>query len=717
MRLRPLASGIALAFVAARAWAQIPPTTPEFQVNSVTTGDQYAYGAQVAPNGDFVVTWDSDGEDGSTWSAIARLFDESQTPLTGNLQVSTQTSLEQDLTRVAMDGSGRFVVTWSSNGQDGSSYGIRARRFDRDGTPLSAEIPVNTFTTDDQIDSFIASDPAGNFVVAWDSYGQDGDGYGVVARRFDRTGAAVSDEFMVNTFTTGGQYADAVAMDASGNFVVVWTQNGGGSYGIFARRYDNAGNPLGGQFQVDTTSDYNGFADAKSNAAGNFVVVWHGAPTGTGQKDIVARRFDSFGNPLGDEFVVNQSTGGEQLYPTIGMDNGGNFIVSWSSPDDDASGVMARRYDRFGTAVSAEFPVNQTTQLAQFNAGSAANAAGDVLTIWSSEGQDGGGYGVYGSRSGLVTYEGAQVDVDPPAAIPSVSDLNGVLEPGETVVVEPTWSNRTAGSLNVTGTATDFSGPAGPTYTLDVAIANYSSIPAASSANCYDATSICYVVTVSDPGAGSRPAQHWDADLQEQIDQGVPKTWSLHVGNSFPDMPHNLFYPFVEDLFHNGITGGCAGGGYCPGNDVTRAQMAVFLLKSKFSSGYVPPPATGTVFADVPASNPFAPWIENLAALGITGGCGGGNYCPNASVTRAQMAVFLLKTLLGSSYVPPACAGVFVDVACPSLFADWIEDLYGRAITGGCNQSPPQYCPDNPNLRQQMAVFLVKTFGLKLYGP
>jgi hypothetical protein len=446
------------------------------------------------------------------------------------------------------------------------------------------------------------------------------------------------------------------------------------------------------------------------------VVVWHGAPTGTGQLDILARRFDSFGGALGDEFVVNQGTAGDQLYPTLAMDNGGNFIVTWSSPDADGSGVIARRYDKFGTPVTADFPVNQTTELDQFSGASAANGAGDFLATWSSDGQDGALFGVYGSRSGLVTYEGAQVDVDPPAAFPSVSDLNGVFEPGETVVVEPTWSNRTSGSLGVTGTATDFSGPAGPDYTLDVANADYGSIPSAGAANCYDATGACYVVTVSDPGA-ARPAQHWDTQLQEQLASGVPKTWSLHVGNSFPDMPHNLFYPYVEDLFHNGITGGCAGGGYCPGNDVTRAQMAVFLLKSKFSAGYLPPPATGTVFADVPASNPFAPWIENLAALGITGGCGNGNYCPNASVTRAQMAVFLLKTKNGSGYTPPTGAGIFGDVTCPGTFCDFIEDLYNQQITGGCSTNPLEYCPNNPNLRQQMAVFLVKTFGLKLYGP
>jgi hypothetical protein len=177
--------------------------------------------------------------------------------------------------------------------------------------------------------------------------------------------------------------------------------------------------------------------------------------------------------------------------------------------------------------------------------------------------------------------------------------------------------------------------------------------------------------------------------------------------------PAYQFYSFVTKLVSNAITVGCGGGDYCPTANVTRAQMAVFLLKAKYGLCYTPPPATGTVFLDVPANSFAAAWIEALFALGVTGGCGNGNYCPGGSVTRAQMAVFLLKTYLGTSYVPPACASVFGDVVCPSTFADWIEDLYTRSITGGCQASPLLYCPGNANTRGQMAVFITKTFGLQ----
>jgi len=148
---------------------------------------------------------------------------------------------------------------------------------------------------------------------------------------------------------------------------------------------------------------------------------------------------------------------------------------------------------------------------------------------------------------------------------------------------------------------------------------------------------------------------------------------------------------------------------------VTRAQMAVFLLKAMFGADYDPGPATGTIFFDVPATAFAAAWIERLSYYGVTSGCGGGNYCPDAVVTRAQMAVFLLR----ARYIgPPPCTGVFADVPCPGGFGvDYIEELYHEGVTGGCGTSPLRYCPDNPNTRGQMAVFLTRSFSLILYAP
>lgn len=129
-------------------------------------------------------------------------------------------------------------------------------------------------------------------------------------------------------------------------------------------------------------------------------------------------------------------------------------------------------------------------------------------------------------------------------------------------------------------------------------------------------------------------------------------------------------------------------------------------------SSYFPPPATGTVFEDVPVSCWAAAWIEKLAADGVTAGCAAGLYCPDYLVSRAQMAVFLLKAKYGSSYTPPAVGSGtgFNDVPVTHWAAAWIKQLAAEGITGGCGSDI--YCPDSLVTRAQMAVFLVKTFNL-----
>ena len=163
------------------------------------------------------------------------------------------------------------------------------------------------------------------------------------------------------------------------------------------------------------------------------------------------------------------------------------------------------------------------------------------------------------------------------------------------------------------------------------------------------------------------------------------KIWEVHVGGSFGDVSTtDIFYAFIEYIFHNGVTGGCAvPGSYCPANSTLRKQMAVFLLKALEGAAYMPSPAVG-VFNDVPAADPFAPWIEELADRGITAGCNPNLYRPDNPVLRKQMAVFLLKTLLGAGYTPPAPTGIFDDVPADG-FRPFIEDLYNRGITGGCS--------------------------------
>ena len=154
----------------------------------------------------------------------------------------------------------------------------------------------------------------------------------------------------------------------------------------------------------------------------------------------------------------------------------------------------------------------------------------------------------------------------------------------------------------------------------------------------------------------------WDGEARPY---GAGRDVGADEWTGFLDVPpSHPFRDYVNTIARNGIAVGCGGGNYCPDASVTRAEMAVFLLKSKFGAGHVPIPATGTVFGDVAPNDFAAAWIEELAALGVTAGCGGGNYCPNAPVLRGEMAVFLLKALLGSASTPPPAQEI--SSTCPS---------------------------------------------------
>jgi hypothetical protein len=713
-------SALALALLALATPACQFPFLPEIAVGTSDTTNSFVDGVAIGKDGDFVVVWEElDGDR----DILARRFDRLSVPLDDPFPVNVATASGGEDASIARDASGRSVVVWADGGTT-----IWGRRFDADGTPLGDSFQVNTTTPQGTSDPHVASDPSGSFVVAWTwSSAVDDE---IKARRFDSHGAPLADEFPVNAFTTGDQRNGGVAMSPAG-FVVTWAGAGSGTAnGVFARLFDPAGDPLTTDLHVHTAPPAD-LTEPKTSMdlRGNFVVVWQEGDDL--ESHVVGRRYDASGSPQGAVFPVNSPTF-VSFDPKVASDAHGNFVVAWRGTyfPPEVSAVLsapagvpfdfvgARLYDIVGNAASDEFQVNEHTT-SGYESSPRVSLAGDgsFVVAWTSyvAGPD----DVVARKTAVRAAPAIPMDPDESvSSSPRAAAGNGVFEPGETQVVRTAWANDLAsGVASVEGSCLVFSGPPGATYTLNDDAASYDTLVAGQSTNCIDGGDCCSV-TVSVPVV--RPAQHWDARLQENLSLGIPHTWVVHLGESFPDVPTgHQFYAFIETLFHNEITGGCAGGGYCPANPVTRSQMAVFLLKSKFGSAHIPPPCTGTVFADVPCTGgAFDPWIEELAALGITGGCGPGLYCPGNPVTRQQMAVFLLKTLEGSAYDPPDCAGLFGDVPCTpgAGFSDWIEELYDRGITGGCSMAPLLYCPTNPNDRGQMAVFLVKTFGLVLYG-
>ena len=308
------------------------PVGPEFQVNTYTTGDQGSFlahpGVAMNPAGDFVVVWGSTaGQDGSSYGVFGQRFNADGTPAGGEFQVNTGTLGAQFFPAVGMEDDGDFVVVWPGyNGPLDDSYaGVVGQRFDSTGAMVGGEFQVNTYTTSIQIMPSISVGPTGEFVVVWASYLQDGSLTGVFGQRFDADAVPAGGEFQVNTYTTGwqGSYlifaltGPEVAMNDSGDFVVIWDSSNqppdGDGLGVFGQRYDAAGNPMGGEFPINTTTPGNQlFADLAVEDDGDFVVVWFGTDQDGSSYGAVGQAFDFAGNPLGGEFAINTYTTGSQ---------------------------------------------------------------------------------------------------------------------------------------------------------------------------------------------------------------------------------------------------------------------------------------------------------------------------------------------------------------------------------------------------------------------
>jgi hypothetical protein len=253
------------------------------------------------------------------------------------------------------------------------------------------EFQVNVYTTGGQIHAAVAADASGRFFVVWGDYVQEGD-VGVFGRRYDAAGNALGGELHVNTYTASYQRFPAVSSDPSGNVIVVWqSPQDAGTLGVYALRYDAAGNPSGGEFRVNAATTGNQqYPQVAVAGDGSFMVVWQDDRDGS-FAGIAARRYNAQGIP-GPDLRVNTHTTGNQIVPTVAADAAGNFVVVWSasgSLDGSDYGVFGRRYDSSGAPAGGEFQVNSYVTSAQSFPAVAMAADGRFMVAWQSSYQDG----------------------------------------------------------------------------------------------------------------------------------------------------------------------------------------------------------------------------------------------------------------------------------------------------------------------------------------
>jgi len=350
--------------------------------------------AAMAPDGHFVVAWDIG--DSSDVNVQARVFDASGSPTSPVFTVNTFSFSNQQNSRIGMDAAGNFTIVWQGSGaQDGDETGVFAQRYDTSGNPLGGEYQVNDEYYMFQRAPDIAMSDNGSHIISWSSYGR------AHAKVYDSNGVEVGGEpegqgFIVNESLGPSHRAPAIALSASGQFVVSWDKwsDGGplhdpGSSGILSRYYDANNQPLSGETFVNTTpNSLQKNAAADTHTAG-YVLAWQNDEDDGSLKNIYARRYDTAGMPLGDEFQINTHTAGQQELPDVVCTPDGRYTIVWESDGQDGSGygVFGQRFDALGNPSGAEFQVNTYTSFDQNNAAVAADTAGNFAVVWQSTGQ------------------------------------------------------------------------------------------------------------------------------------------------------------------------------------------------------------------------------------------------------------------------------------------------------------------------------------------
>lgn len=376
----------------------------ESQVNIFTEGDQMnpVLGADAA--GDFVVVWSSAMQDDGLPGIYARQYYANGAAKGDEIQISSSWAPHEN-PAVAVKSDGEFAVTWNNYWiENQTSGGVAARIFNNLGQARGDEFQVNSFATDFQGEPDIAMDGSGNFVIVWQSWNQDGDQFGIFARLFNQNGTPLGSEFQVNTYTANDQLNPAVVMNLNGYFVITWSSYGqdGDRSGIYGRTFDRNGNPTSAEFRVNfTVLGWQEKPAIAMDALGHFIITWHSYTEGESSYDIFARVYET-STLKGPEFQVNGYSPDWQVDPAIAADATGNFMIAWQSmnQESESTGIFARSFDQYGQPTNNEIQINTTETDRQEAADILLFSDGSYNIVWQSRQNDESGWDIYINISG-----------------------------------------------------------------------------------------------------------------------------------------------------------------------------------------------------------------------------------------------------------------------------------------------------------------------------
>jgi Ca2+-binding RTX toxin-like protein len=319
----------------------------ETRVNSYRASNQVSSAATALADGGWVVTWQSLGQDGDFYGIYQQRYDSHGAKVEAETRVNTYTASYQYNSTVTALADGGWVVSWTSYAQGGS--GIYQQRYDSAGAAIGVETGVNTAVFSDEEVPAIAALADGGWVVSWSSDIQDGSYNDVYQQRYNSHGDAVGDETRVNSYTTTDQVSSAVTALADGGWLVSWMSDSqdGDNYGVYQQRYDSAGGAVGAETRVNTyTAHAQYYPTVTALADGGWLVCWISLGQDGSYHGIYQQRYDSSGGAIGSETRVNDYTTSSQIDATVTATADGGWVVSWSSYGQDGSdyGVYQRHF-------------------------------------------------------------------------------------------------------------------------------------------------------------------------------------------------------------------------------------------------------------------------------------------------------------------------------------------------------------------------------------
>ena len=387
------------------------PRTGEMVLNNATANSQDTADVVGLVNSTrWVAVWEnisaSSLGDSSGEAVVARVFDESGSPVTSDILVNTTTSQTQRDPRVAALSGGGFAVVWEYYyypEDDDREYGIFAQRFDDSGTKLGGEITVQAISNDRADTANVIATPDGGFVAMWwSNNAPGGSGYDVVARRFDASGAALGDLFLLNQTVTSGQYTPVGAALSDGRLFFGFRAYLDGNETSISQRWFHANGVASTDELVANqfTLGYQYPGDATALADGRVVLTWYGSSIDGDAYGVAAQIFNPLeGVPLEDEILVNNYTTNTQTNPAVAGLADGSFKLSWDSYGQDGNSyAVVGRCVEDGGGATAEDLVNTTTAASQDANDIAVDADGRFVVVWTSDYQDGSADGIIARR-------------------------------------------------------------------------------------------------------------------------------------------------------------------------------------------------------------------------------------------------------------------------------------------------------------------------------